>query len=488
MPNRSQQRRANFFKETRQHVSQAVLTEPRDVITAGPAVELSQAEKSLLVEQHLRTFEATLPPGTLSAGDQDNIRARAMMGPSSASAILTSVMQAVALVAPTHSKAAVNYYSGAAGVDAKTAESIVSLAARGGDPTLFRGGLGRDRSVSGEAGIGSLSRASTAGFGLDSTGALPAMSQQMYQQHFQSYYGASPQGQFTAKRVAGILAHNEGLSGEALVARTKEVARDTRDRLGLDTNIYAPKVANIGKKYSDPIIENKKNLDEAREAHKRGDTAAAERHERTFLDERKRQEDRARREDPSKAGDVAGVYNGLIVEAMRNGWVPTTKNAGEVFSSVIQSPDPDAKKRLAEMLEVAKKSPEGAAMVKKLEPLIEEQQRNAAQRREQETRAIEQGARAAETDKKAASADDDIDALVASAPATAKTKAAEAIVEVPGRQAAAVAPSTGDPKAAVAPAEAPQHAAAATPPDDKKPTAVAAAPPTKKPNGPTAAV
>lgn len=474
MPNRSQQRRANFFKGTRQHVSQAVLTEPRDVITAGPDGQLSQAEKSLLVEQHLRTFEATLPPGTLSAGDRDNIRARAMMGPSSASAILTSVMQAVALVAPTHSKAAVNYYSGAAGVDTKQAESIVALAARGGDPTLFRGGLGRDRSVSGEAGIGSLSRASTAGFGLDGTGALPAMSQQMYQQHFQSYYGASPQGQFTAKRVAGILAHNEGLSGEALVARTKEVARDTRDRLGLDTNIYAPKVANIGKKYSDPIIKNKKNLDEAREAHKRGDTAAAERHERTFLDERKRQEERARREDPSKAGDVAGVYNGLIVEAMRNGWVPTSKNAEEVFKSVTSSADPEAPKRVREMLEAAKKSPEGAAMVKKLEPLIEEQQRTAAQRREQEAREI---VAAAAAKKEVASEADVFDAPATPAKPDPQKSEVPAQDVPPQKKAEAEQP--------VAPKAGADTVRAAAAPAKEEQKAQVAATPVKKPASPT---
>lgn len=481
-------RRTSMFRERRETLpppTELAGQRPADLVGSGT---IAEREKSELIERHISAFEATLPAGALSAGDKDLIRSRAMLGPSNASAILTSVMQAVAVIKPAHHNAAVNYYSSAAGPDAKLPDGLGGSGYRAGEAAFLRSLQAAQLSRGSDSSLGGLARLSASGFGLSSDGNLSGMSTQFYRQNFQSYYGSSPQGQFTASRVAGILGRNEGLSGEALVARTKEVARDTRDRLGLDTNIYAPKVANIGKKYSDPIIQNKKNLDEAREAHKRGDTAAAEHHERTFLDERKRHEERARREDPSKAGDVAGVYNGLIVEAMRNGWVPTSKNAEEVFKSVTSSADPDAPKRVREMLEAAKKSPEGAAMVKKLEPLIEEQQRTAAQRRDQEARAIEQGARAVETDKKVASSDADIDALVAGAPATAKPKAAEAVVESPGRQAAAASPGTGDPKAALAPAEAPKQAAATTPPDDKKPAAVAAVPPTKKPSGPTAAV
>ena len=51
----------------------------------------------------------------------------------------------------------------------------------------------------------------------------------------------------TAKNVAGILGRNEGLSGAELVERTKEVAHDTKDGLGLNVNKYAPAAANVGK-------------------------------------------------------------------------------------------------------------------------------------------------------------------------------------------------------------------------------------------------
>lgn len=438
-------RRANFFRGTRQLAGDlgSDATAPKVQEIAGGGT-IAEREKSELVERHLAAFEATLPPSALSPGDKDRIRARAMLGPSSTSAILASVMQAVAEIKPTLRPAAVNYYSSAATTDAKLPDGLAGPSGRGGDAAYLRGILARElrERASGGDGIAGLSRVSTSNFGLDGNGSLSGMSTQLYRQHFQSDYGASPQGQFTASRVAGILGRNEGLSGEALVARTKEVARDTRDRLGLDTNIYAPKVANIGKKYSDPIIANKANLDQAREAHKRGDVAAAEQHERRFLDERKRQEERARREDPSKLGDVAGVYNGIIVEAMRNGWVPTSKNAEEVLKSVIRSDDPDAKKRVAEIIEAAKKSAEGAAMVEKIQPMINEEQRSATARATSETRQVVQETRAAVVERKVTDVASDIDNLASTpAPPTGADKQQAAPTPVADKKTAAAAPA-----------------------------------------------
>ncbi len=451
-------RRANFFRGTRQFAGdvapEAAVPRVQDIAGSGT---IAEREKSELVERHLAALEATLPPMSLSQADRDVIRARAMLGPSNASAILVSVMQAVAAVRPPLQQHAVNYYSSATGADAKQAEGLIAAGGRGGDAAYRRGIQARElreRASVGD-GIAGLSRISTSSFGLDGNGSLSGMSTQLYRQHFQSYYGASPQGQFTATRVAGILGRNEGLSGEALVARTKEVARDTRDRLGLDTNVYAPKVANIGKKYSDQIIANKANLDQAREAHKRGDTAAAEQHERRFLDERKRQEERARREDPSKLGDVAGVYNGLIVEAMRNGWVPSDKNAGEVFRSVIQSRDPEARKRVDEMLAAAKQSPGGATMVEKLKPIINEEQKAAAARAISETRA-------AEVDKKVAGVATDIDSLAGPEVGADKEQTAPAPAGQNDKQQAASAPAADKKATAAAPAKKPGAPAAAS--------------------------
>ena len=134
-------------------------------------------------------------------------------------------MQAVAAVRPPLQPAAVNYYSSAAGVDAKQAEGLLAAGARGGEAAYLRGvigrELGRDRSSASDYGLAGLSRVSAAGFGLGSDGSISGMSTQFYQPNFQSLYWASPQGQFTASRVAGILGRNEVLSGEALVARTK---------------------------------------------------------------------------------------------------------------------------------------------------------------------------------------------------------------------------------------------------------------------------
>lgn len=488
MLDRAEQRRTNFFKGTKlaelPRRSDASVRLTSDAPGSGT---IAEREKSELVERHLAALEATLPPNALSAGDRDKIRARAMLGSSSPSAILASVMQAVAEIKPALSRAAVDYSSSAAGTDAKSPDGVAGSGYRGGDSAfalaMYRRDLARERA--GDGGIGGLTRVSPSGFGLGSDGNISGMSTQFYQQNFQSLYGASPQGQFTASRVAGILGRNEGLSGEALVARTKEVARDTRDRLGLDTNVYAPKVANVGKKYSDPIIENKKNLDEARAAQQRGDTAAAALHERRFLDERKRLEERARREDPTKAGDVAALHNGVIVEAMRNGWVPTNENAAEVFRSVIQSPDPDANKRLGEMLDAAKKTPEGAAMVDKLKPLIEQEQKAAAERAATAAQRREQESRVAAVDKKVEATNDDIDALVAGAADPAKQKAAAPVVEAPGKQAGAI-PGNEPVKTDAPVSSLPKKAEAGPPADDKKSSVVAAAPPAKRPYGPTA--
>jgi hypothetical protein len=71
------------------------------------------------------------------------------------------------------------------------------------------------------------------------------------------------------------LGRNEGLSGAALVARTKEVARDTKQGLGLEVNKYAPAVANVGKQNTNKTIEHKHLLDEAEKLQSEGKTEEA---------------------------------------------------------------------------------------------------------------------------------------------------------------------------------------------------------------------
>jgi hypothetical protein len=395
-------RRANFFNGTKVAVLPSIDDASLRLVSDTPASgTIAEREKAELVERHLAAFEATLPQGALSSGDKEQIRARAMLGSSSPSAIFASVMQAVGVVKPALSQAAINYHSSAAGPDAKTLDGLSGAGYRAGDPAFMRAIYGRDpsRERAGDGGLGGLTRVGSSSFGVGSDGSLSGMSTQFYRQNFQSHYGASPQGQFTATRVAGILGKNEGLSGEALVARTKEVATDTRQRLGLDTNIYAPKVANIGKKYSDPIIANKANRDDARAAQQRGDAAAQERHERTWLDQRKALEDRARREDPSKLGDVAGVNNGLLVEAVRNGYVFTQKNAAEFWNSITKSGDPQAAQRLKEVEAAASKSAAGRAMLARDRALIDQVSATTAVRANQEANAVT--AEAARTESRA---------------------------------------------------------------------------------------
>ena len=224
MPDRGAQRKANFFKGTmRDPARPGQLTIPTDMPTDRQHVPpvtgepISDRDKLELIERHITAFEATLPPGQLSPGDKANIRSKAMLGGSSPSAVMVSVMQAAAVVKPSLQQPAVNYYSSAAGVDVATAEGALGagtkLGAGGYLGGPFARGSFRDRGMfegSSDSGQGGLSGLAVANFGV-SNGAVSGMTQQLYRDHFQPIYGANQQGQFTATRVANILGNNEGL-------------------------------------------------------------------------------------------------------------------------------------------------------------------------------------------------------------------------------------------------------------------------------------
>ncbi len=347
-----------------------------------------------------------------------------------------------------------------------------------------RGMLSGSRESASGSGYTSISAGSLSWSG----GTLTGMSPTLYREQFQSYYGTGPQGYATASRVANVLGNNEGLTGAALVARTREVGHDTGVRLGLDTNIYAPKVANVGKKYSDPIIAHKGILDQAHEAQRRGDTLAQEKFEREFLDKRKALEEQARSQDPAKLGDVAGIYNGSIVQFFRKDYVPTKKNAVELLSSVANSADPQARQRLEEIVAAANTSERGRAMLTQIKPELD-QLRTAADLR------VSQDTRAGAIDRKIDSVAGDFDAIAASAPAPGTPAGAQSAA-APATPAAgkqmAVAPATGT-QTAAAPAtpavgtDKPVVAAAPAAPDPKTAPAVVAtapAPPAAKPPAP----
>lgn len=90
-------------------------------------------------------------------------------------------------------------------------------------------------------------------------------------QIYNSYFKPMGFNDSAARGVASTLARKGGLKGADLVPRAREVAHDTQDRLGIDLNTYGPKVANIGKRHSDRIIENKSVLDQAMGSLAQGD-------------------------------------------------------------------------------------------------------------------------------------------------------------------------------------------------------------------------
>ena len=144
--------------------------------------------------------------------------------------------------------------------------------------------------------------------------------------------------------------------------RTKEVGRDTRERLGLDTNIFAPKVANIGKKYSDPIIEHKGLLDQALIEQQRGNQAASDALMRKYYEESRKLQERARIEDPSKANDVSAVIKGAFAAVVERGLKPT-----EVQASMLKFDgnrnDPIAVAQHDAMLKKTEETPQGRIAV-----------------------------------------------------------------------------------------------------------------------------
>jgi hypothetical protein len=147
-------------------------------------------------------------------------------------------------------------------------------------------------------------------FGVDSRGVLNGFTHQMYSSQFRPLGYNEP----VAKNVAGILGRNEGLSGVALVARTKEVAHDTKEGLGLAVNKYAPAVANVGKQNSDKTIEHKHLLDEAEKLQNEGKTEEAAKVLEQYnqrRDQHMQQMQQAPQKNPNVIPDQRHLYQGI---------------------------------------------------------------------------------------------------------------------------------------------------------------------------------
>lgn len=429
-----------------------------NVSTRDEVTPPTREAKDRIINFHISTINAMLRAKgkpELSPADYGRIHAAAEGSSSTSSeSIMQAVMSAATSAMPNEAQSSFKQMLADKGIDEAAYYNAIAKygAGLGSIDAIINAARGiRNGSSAWEASQASYSSVAVANFS-STNGILSGMTPTFYREHFLSYYGATPQGQFTATRVANVLAANEGLTGAALVARTKEVGHDTRVRLGLDTNRYAPKVANIGKKYSDPAITYKEMLDKAVELQRQGNQAAADEMSRQAEALRKQQEEKAKREDPSKAPDVGSVYQGVTVNALKQGWKPPEWK--EAVASVVNPDDPDARKKWAEVHKGLSETPAGRDAAAKFQPLVEEAIKIAEERKKSEVVA----------DKK----EDSIDALDLGAP----KKAAD--VQMPEPQSEAVKKAeTG---------QLPVVQAAAEKKEDKKPDAqVAAAKPPAKP-------
>jgi hypothetical protein len=324
--------------------------------------------KDRIINFHISTINAMLRAKgkpELSTADYGRIHAAAEGSHSTSSeSIMQAVLSAATAALPNDAQSSFKKMLDEKGIDEAAYYNAIAKygAGLGSFDAIINAARGiRNGSSAWETSQASYSSVAVANFS-SNNGVLSGMTPAMYREHFQTYYGATPQGQFTATRVANVLATNEGLTGAALVARTKEVGHDTGVRLGLDTNRFAPKVANIGKKYSEPAITYKEMLDKAIELQKQGNQAAADEMSRQAEALRKQQEEKAKREDPSKAPDVGSVYSGVFAAGVRNGYKPA-----DVQASMLKfEGDPKDPKAIADhetMLKKVAETPQGAAAV-----------------------------------------------------------------------------------------------------------------------------
>lgn len=339
-----------------------------NVTTREEVAPPTREAKDRIINFHISTINAMLRAKgmpELSPADYGRIHAAAEGNSSTSSeSIMQAVLSAATAALPNDAQNSFKKMLAEKGIDEAAYYNAIAKfgASLGSFDAIINAARGiRNGSSAWEASQAGYSSVAVANFS-SNNGVLSGMTPTFYREHFQTYYGATPQGQFTATRVANVLAANEGLTGAALVARTKEVGHDTGVRLGLDTNRFAPKVANIGKKYSDPAITYKEMLDKAIELQRQGNQAAADEMSRQAEALRKQQEEKAKREDPSKAPDVGSVFGGVFAAGVRQGYKPA-----DIQASMLKfDGDPKDPKAVAEheaMLKEVSKTPQGAAAV-----------------------------------------------------------------------------------------------------------------------------
>ncbi len=331
----------------------------------------TRESKERLINFHVSTINAILRAKgrpELSSGDYSRIQAAAEHSTATNSeSIMQAVLGAASTALPNDAQATFKQQLAEKGIDEAAYYNAIAKfgASLGSFDAIVAAARGlRNGNMSGsgwENGQANYSSVAVANFSV-SNGVVSGMTPQLYREHFQAYYGANQQGQFTASRVAGVLASNEGLTGAALVRRTKEVGHDTRDRLGLDTNRFAPIVAHIGKKYSEPAVEHKGLLDQALQAQQSGDQPRADELMWQFYEKRKQEEDRAKKEDPDKAAGVGAISKGLFSGAVENGLKPTQVQA-DMLRFDGNKNDPAAVAQHEAMLKKVSETPRGKVAV-----------------------------------------------------------------------------------------------------------------------------
>lgn len=153
----------------------------------------------------------------------------------------------------------------------------------------------------------------SANFGVDRYGALTGFTHQMFNTQFKPLgYNES-----TARGVAAILGDREGLRGEALAARIREVAKDTKDRLGLDVNGYARDVATVGRDNTNDAVQYKQMLDQARQRFQAGDEEGAKQIIQDAAKFRAQHLNTIQSATPDIVPSATHIYEGLDIKAKR---------------------------------------------------------------------------------------------------------------------------------------------------------------------------
>lgn len=284
-------------------------------MSAGP--RLPAGEEAARIRAAALEAVKAVPGAVLGEADLAEIIRQASAGPRDAAARDSLAANLAVGIATATRDQPRNAFDGKPAADAKSGASGWAAGLSGG---LGFGGIAKTRGAYGRGSTDDARGSSSidygaiaASFGVDRNGALSGFTAQMFNSQFKPLGYTEP----TARGVAAILGKREGLSGAALIARTKEVGRDTKDRLGLDINSYARDVAAIGKLNTEDAIHYRGMLDDAAALWKSGDRAGAQRAVAEARKFQKEKLERMKKSTPDIVPSAKRIYRGLDTNVLR---------------------------------------------------------------------------------------------------------------------------------------------------------------------------